>query len=386
MILHLYLARRWVRQFLIVGGAFLAILFLIDLVEQIRRFGGAGIGLRGTAGVAALNVAGSFYGILPLIALLAGLSLFLSMSRSSEMAAVRASGRSGLRALSAPVIAATLVGAACVAILNPIVAGTSKRYDAAVARIDRQGQQTVSLGEGAVWLRQGLLAGQVPGTPQAGAAAAQTDAGSEGGQIVIRATRASPDATTLYDPTFIVFTPNAGPTMRFEAQSAQLEPGAWLLRGVKEWPLAADNPEVAARDLPMLRLPTELTAARIRDGFGAPDAIPVWQLPGFIRGLESAGFSAMRHRVWLQMELARPFLMGAMVLIAAAFAMRPTRGRRIAAMVLGGFGAGLALFFLRNLAQVLGETGQVPPVMAAFAPVAVAVMLALALLLKLEEG
>ena len=92
MILHLYLARRWVRQFLIVGGAFLAILFLIDLVEQIRRFGGAGIGLRGTAGVAALNVAGSFYGILPLIALLAGLSLFLSMSRSSEMAAVRASG------------------------------------------------------------------------------------------------------------------------------------------------------------------------------------------------------------------------------------------------------------------------------------------------------
>ena len=37
MILHLYLARRWVRQFLIVGGAFLAILFLIDLVEQMIR-------------------------------------------------------------------------------------------------------------------------------------------------------------------------------------------------------------------------------------------------------------------------------------------------------------------------------------------------------------
>ena len=73
-------------------------------------------------------------------------------------------------------------------------------------------------------------------------------------------------------------------------------------------------------------------------------------------------------------------------LIAAAFAMRPSRGRRIAAMVLGGFGAGLGLFFLRNLAQVLGETGQVPPAMAAFAPIAVAVMLALALLLKLEEG
>ena len=377
MILHLYLARRWFRQFLIVGGAFLAILFLIDLVEQIRRFAGAGIGLRGTAAVAALNVVSSFYAILPLIALLAGLALFLSMSRSSELVAVRASGRSGLRALSAPVIAATLAGAAAVAVLNPIVAGTSRRYDAAVARIDRQGEQTVSLGEGAVWLRQGMPAMRRGPTP---------DTLSETGQIVIRANRASTDATTLYDATFVVFTPTDGPTLRYEADSAQLEPGAWLLRGVKEWPLDADNPEVAARDLPMLRLPTELTAARIRDGFGAPEAVPVWQLATFIDGLERAGFSAMRHRGWLQMELARPFLMGAMVLIAAAFAMRPSRGRRIAAMVLGGFGAGLGLFFLRNLAQVLGETGQVPPAMAAFAPIAVAVMLALALLLKLEEG
>ena len=57
---------------------------------------------------------------------------------------------------------------------------------------------------------------------------------------------------------------------------------------------------------------------RIREGFGRPEAVPVWQLPGFIAGLERAGFSVARHKVWLQMELARPFLMGAMVLIAAS--------------------------------------------------------------------
>ena len=42
--------------------------------------GGAGIGLRGTAGVAALNVAGSFYGILPLIALIAPPSINPSLA------------------------------------------------------------------------------------------------------------------------------------------------------------------------------------------------------------------------------------------------------------------------------------------------------------------
>ena len=43
MILQRYLARRFLRQFLLVAGAFLVILFLIDLVEQIRRFGGEGV-------------------------------------------------------------------------------------------------------------------------------------------------------------------------------------------------------------------------------------------------------------------------------------------------------------------------------------------------------
>ncbi|MBV0890560.1 LPS export ABC transporter permease LptG [Paracoccus sp. Z118] len=381
MILQLYLSRRWLRQLAIVGGAFLAILFLIDLVEQIRRFGDEGIGLGGTAALAALNIAGSYYSIMPLIVLLAGIALFLAMSRSSEMVAIRASGRSGLRAVMAPAITAALFGAAAVAVLNPVVAGTEKRYDAAVARIGSEGQQTVSLGEGGLWLRQGL-----PPLPAGTAPAEGRIARAAGGQVVIRASRASPDATTLYNPTFIIFSPDLGPTHRIEAEAARLEPGAWQLTGVKEWPLDVANPEAAAQALPTLRLPTELTAARIRDGFGSPAAVPIWQLPEFIAGLESAGFSALRHQVWFQMELSLPFLMAAMILIAAAFTMRPVRGRRVSLLVLGAFAAGLGLFFLRNLAQVLGETGQVPPVMAAFAPPTAAALLALALLLRLEEG
>ncbi|WP_299359194.1 LPS export ABC transporter permease LptG [uncultured Paracoccus sp.] len=398
MILQLYLARRWLRQFAVIAGAFLAILFLIDLIEQIRRFGPQGVGLPGTAAMAALNIAGGFYSILPLITLLSGIALFLSLSRSSEMVAIRASGRSGMRSLAAPAISAVIAGFVAVGVLNPIVAGTTKRFDAMVARIHTGGTQTVSLGEGAVWLRQGLP-GQTARTraggpadasdgPTARQAPADLPATGEqaAGQVVIRATRASPDATTLYDATFLVFDRGTGPTRRIEAQAARLERGSWLLTGVKEWPLEAPNPEAAALSGPALRLPTDLTADRIRDGFGAPEAVPIWQLASFISGLERAGFSALRHRVWLQMELARPLLMGAMILVAAAFTMRPVRGRRVGVLVLGAFVAGVGLFFLRNLAQVLGESGQVPPALAALAPPAVAALLALALLLRLEDG
>ena len=373
MILQAYVARRFLRQFLLVAGAFLAILFLIDLIEQIRRFGGQGAGLGRMAGLAMLNIASSFYAILPLITLLAAIALCLSLSRSSELVAIRAAGRSGMRTLAAPAVTAALLGAVMVSVLNPVVAGTTKRYAEAAARVSGGVTQTVSLGRGAVWLRQGI-------PPEA------AGVGEGGGQIVIRAGRASPDATTLYDPMFLVFDAGLGPVRRIAAQSAKLGAGGWTLSGVKEWPLTDANPEGRATVMAQLTLPTDLTAARIRDGFGAPDAVPVWQLPAFIAGLERAGFSALRHKVWFAMELARPFLMAAMVMVAAVFTMRPMRGRRTGILVLGAFTAGVGLFFLRNLTQVLGEAGDVPPAMAAFAPPLVGSLLALAALLQSEEG
>ena len=48
--------------------------------------------------------------------------------------------------------------------------------------------------------------------------------------------------------------------------------------------------------------------------------------------------------------------------------------------------AGVVIFFLRNFAQVLGENGQIPVVLAAWAPPVAAVMMALGLLLHLEDG
>lgn len=84
MILSAYVARRFLRMFVMIAAIFAAILFLIDVVEQIRRFSDQDMGLIGAAGLSALNITASFYSILPLITVLAGIALFLGLSRSSE--------------------------------------------------------------------------------------------------------------------------------------------------------------------------------------------------------------------------------------------------------------------------------------------------------------
>ncbi|MBC7138781.1 MAG: LPS export ABC transporter permease LptG [Defluviimonas sp.] len=363
MTLSLYIARRFWMMFLGVFGAFFAILFMVDMVEQVRRFETGG-GLGAAAWLAALNVPAALYRILPLVVMLATIALFLALARSSELVVIRAAGRSALRTLVAPVMAALVIGALAVGVMNPIVAATSKQYELQSSRYRLGEQRVLSVSREGLWLRQG---------------------GPEG-QSVIRADRANLDGTELYGATFLTFAPEAGPVLRLEAQSARLEDGAWTLRGVKEWRLDAQNPERDAQLHDTVRIPSELTAARIRDSFGTPSSIPIWELPAFIGGLEAAGFSARKHALWFQMELALPLLLAGMVLLGAGFTMRHTRFGRTGLMVLFAVGSGFAIFFLRNFAQVLGENGQIPVALAAWSPPAAAVLFSLGLLLHLEDG
>lgn len=364
MRLHLYFARKFVISFLAVTAVFLLILTLLDVVDQIRRFDIGTITFGQALQLSALNVPASLYRILPLIVILATLALFLGLARTSELVVTRASGRSALRAISAPVITGVLIGLLCITVLNPIVAGTLKEYERLSDEYRRDSRSVLSITREGLWLRQG--------TPE--------------GQMVIRAERANLDGTRLNDVTFLAFGADAGPLFRIEATDAELTDGAWRITAAKRWDFTQTNPERAATLHDTMTLPSDLTRERIRDSFGTPSAIPIWELPAFIDSLQRAGFSARQHAVWFQMELALPAVFAAMMMIGAAFTMRHTRFGRTGTMVLMALGWGLALYFLRNFAQILGENGQIPVELAAWSPPVIGILLALGLLLHMEDG
>ncbi|MFY0691187.1 MAG: LPS export ABC transporter permease LptG [Paracoccaceae bacterium] len=365
MRLDLYITRRFIWSFLLVFSVFLGIVVLIDMVEQIRRYDTSQVGLLTAAELALLNTPTIMYRMLPLLVVLSTIALFLGLARTSEMVVTRAAGRSALRTLMAPVVTTALFGALAVAAFNPIVAATSEQY----AEISRQYQQdpqsVTAVGDEGLWIRQG----------------------SAGGQIVIRAKRANPDGTRFFGVQFYGFNADGDAIYRIEADEALLQPGYWTLTSAKRWDFeAGSNPERAAERQPEMTVPSDLTRDQIRDSFGSPASIPIWELPGFINKLDRAGFSALKHRVWLQMELANPLMMVAMVLIGAGFTMRHTRFGRTGMMVLFAVLMGFSIFFLRNFAQVLGENGQIPVALAAWMPPLAGIFMSLGLLFHTEDG
>lgn len=365
MILHVYFARRFAMAFLLITGVLFALVMLIDAVEQARKFGGLDIGWRRVMELTLLNAPQTINLILPLIVILATVTLFISLARSSELVVTRAAGRSAMRALIAPVGVAFVIGLLAVSMLNPIVAATGNRYLQLSESYRAGGASALSISDEGLWLRQG----------------------NADGQTVIRAWRSNSDASVLFDVTFITYDATNGPIRRIEAGSAALLDGAWSLRNAKSWPLKAGmNAEANAESFETLKIPSSLTLERIRESIGKPAAVSIYNLPTFIRQLEQAGFSSRRHKVWLQTEFARPLFLVAMVLVASAFTMRHTRfggtGVAVMAAVLLGFG----LYFIRSFAQILGENGQIPVLLAAWAPPVAAILLAIGLLLHAEDG
>ncbi|WP_386681992.1 LPS export ABC transporter permease LptG [Loktanella sp. R86503] len=364
MILDRYFARRFAKVFGAIFAIFVVILTFLGLADNLRRYGSDAGSFRDILDLALLDAPNGVYQILPLIVIIASISMFLGLARSSELVVTRAAGRSGLRLLVAPLVVAVLIGAIGVALLNPVVAATSRAFESKVASLDGGGS-VLSLSSSGLWLRQG----------------------DADGQTVIHAARTNLSGTTLWDATFLTFDPDGMPQSRIEANIAVLNDGKWTLNGVKSWPLDTEaTPEAEATQMTSTTISSSLTADQIRNNFGTPSSISIWDLPAFIKRLQSAGFSAQRHIVWFQMELSQPLFLGAMMLIGAAFTMRPQRGGKVGLNVMSAIMLAFTIYFIRNFAQILGENGDVPAALAAWAPPLAAAGVALGILLQREDG
>nr|WP_281969037.1 LPS export ABC transporter permease LptG [Roseovarius nanhaiticus] len=365
MRLHRYFARKFAMTFLIVLVIFAAILALVDLMNQVGRYDVGQIGFASILGLTLLSTPEALYEFLPLAMILASLALFLGLARTSELVVTRALGWSALRVILAPLAVSLVVGALAVAVLNPVVTGLGHRYEALTRKYQGVEETLLSIGADGLWLRQG----------------------TEDGQAVIHARSANHDGSDLQSVTFLMFDASGAPTERIEAERAKLEDGFWHLKGAKDWLFAEfANPEAGAQRRDDMRIRTSLTPARIASSAGTATSISVWNLRAHIAQLERAGFSTRRPLVWFQTELARPLFLAVMVLIGAAFTMRHTRSGHTGLMVLFALLSGFALFFIRNFALILGESGQLPVVIAVWAPPLAGLLMALGLILHLEDG
>ena len=169
---------------------------------------------------------------------------------------------------------------------------------------------------------------------------------------------------------------------RVEASQAQLDKGEWALDDAR-----VIQPGAVCRSRRRRLLPAD----RSDRGSGAGE----FRAAGYAVGVGTARVHCAARALGLLVDpppAAFPGAAGAaaaagtMALVAAGFSMRPSRRGGVARMIGGGVAAGFALFVVSKVAEEFGQSGVLPVVLAAWAPTAAGLMLAVALLLHMEDG
>ncbi|MGG5887806.1 LPS export ABC transporter permease LptG [Falsiroseomonas sp. HC035] len=367
-----YVARGFLGATLLVMAALIGLVALFDFIELLRRAATRpGVGFEIPLEIAAMRLPFVALQILPFAILLGGIIAFWRLTRSSELIVARAAGISAWGFLTGPLVVAVLLGMLGTFGISPISSALLARAERMDQNFLRTGGGLTSLAGGRLWLRQSDRALDPQGVAIiSGRPVAMTAVPSGSGPRF-----------ELQEVTIWRLSADDRPLARIEAPSARLSDGAWVMEAAVSF--GADR---MAAPPARIALPTELTPDRIQDSFASPETLDFWALPGFIAVLEAAGFSAVRHRIQFQSLLALPALALGMALLAAGFSMRQTRRGGVAQMIGGGVAAGFALFVLDKVSNEMGEAGSLPVLLAAWAPTLAGLLLALALLLHLEDG
>ena len=354
-----YFGLRFVTAVCSVFAGMLALIALIDYIELMRRTGDL-------SSVSALLVAKtSFYRVpqiaerlMPFCVLVGAMSCFLNLSRRMELVIARAAGMSAWQFISPALIGALGLGILATTLYNPLSATLqeqSKRLEADVFG-SRSGLHSNS---GGYWVRQ---------------------RNSEG-QSIINALSSQEQGVRLGIVTVFTFATGGQFQERVEAKTATLEPGFWRLDDARIY-----VPGSPPRHQLSYRLNTNLTPEQVRESFATPETVSFWQLPLYIQIAEHSGLAAAAYRLQYHKLLSRPFMLAAMVLLAAAFSLRFFRFGGVQKMVLGGVGSGFLLYVLSKVTEDLSKEELMHPMAAAWLPVLVGGLTGFVALLYQEDG
>lgn len=355
-----YFGLRFLSAVLMVFVGIFALVSLLDYIELMRRAGDI------PNVSAALVAKTSFYRvphllerILPFCVLIGAMSCYLNLSRRLELVIARAAGMSAWQFISPALIVAFLIGIFATTVYNPVSAmlqERSKRYEAEVF-----GRSTTGIGGngGSFWASQR----------------------SDDGLALINAKSSRDQGVELSGVTVFTFDKEHHFKQRIEAGAAVLDPGVWRLLDARVYQLG-----VVPKDLPVFKLKTSLTPEQVRESFATPETVSFWELPLYIKIADHAGLVAAGYRLQFQKLLARPFLLAAMVFLAASVSLRFFRFGGVQKMVLSGVAAGFLLYVLSKVTEDLSKAELMHPVAAAWLPVLAGGLTGFIALLYQEDG
>ena len=357
-----YIGKQFILSFAVIFSILLMLIFMVDTIELLRRAASKPqIGFSLVVEMAILKLPHMGQQLFPFAVLFGCMSAFWRLTRNHELVVSRAAGVSAWQFMLPVLVLAFLLGICKITIFNPLASVMLLRFERVEAAAFKGQESFLAISQSGLWLRQSN--------------------GTDQSVVHAKSVLQHENEVELSKVNVFIYNGTDKFNYRLDAKKAILEDGFWHMSDV--W---VHQPDTPSKHEGEFWLETDLTLGSIQDNFAPPETMSFWDLPAFIGALESAGFSAIRHRLHWHTLLAAPLLMCAMVLVAATFTLRHTRRSGTVFVISGGVLTGFILYFFSDIVFAFGLSDSIPVTLAAWTPSGVATLLGLAMLLHLEDG
>jgi len=353
-----YISRQFMIHFAVMMLILLGIMYMFDVVDTLRRAGQMHIPVGLILSMSFMKLPFLAQSILPMGILFTAIYTCWKLNKTSELIVIRASGLSAWQFLSPLILCALAIGIFSTAALNPVSAIFLDRYNQLSSQYLQGERDLVTVSKTGIWLRQP----------------------SKDGYALLHSATFDKKEWQLNNVLVLFFDDANNFLSRIDSPVAYLRDGYWEIRD------PVINDKKGAQQADTQQIPTGLTSQKIEESFADPETISFWNIPEYIKIMEDTGFPATRLYIHFQSLLAEPFLLAAMVLLAATFSLRPPRVGGVAAMIVLGIAAGFLVFFVQSMLQAFGVSQKIPVDLAAWTPSVVSLLLGVTALLHLEDG
>jgi lipopolysaccharide export system permease protein len=292
---------------------------------------------------------------LPFSVLLGTLIVFVGLNQNSEVVAMKAAGISAHQML-APLILASIAVAGLAFAFNETVAVKSARIVNAWTDNDYKPLPPDTGILSNVWVSHG--------------------------DDLVRARQVGGQGNALHADGVTIYERKAGALQRIiDAKQAVPQGDRWRLEDVRIYD-SGMNLVRAAREIEGLQgiAPEELTLAKVD-----PDETGFFELRRKIGQLQAAGKTTAEARAGLWHKISGPLSIVLMPLLAAVAAFGLARSGQVLLRATLGMALGFAYFVADNFSLAMGNVGAYPPLLAAWAPFFLFLLVGEAVLIRSEE-
>lgn len=339
-ILDKYILKDFLKFFAIVFISFIALYLIVDFFSKIRMFLSNDATFPQMAAYFLYSIPMIVSLILPAVILLATLITYSSLSKFSEITAMKANGVSLYR-IALPALGVALVAAPFLFYFSEWIAPASFHKTEHIVKVDIQKFNSKGFFKSnAIWYRSD--------------------------NAIYNFKYFDVDENIMHGVSIYYLNPDFTLHKRVDADRAQWKDNQWFLSHWLSTTFDEDNaPVLQWGDLKNANLPEK------PDDFKAiqqdVERMGYFELNEYVEKIDADGYDTAKYRVVLAGKIAFPWVMIIMIFIGMSFSFRSERGGGIMQSLAVGILIGFSYWIVHAVFMAMGQSGKIPPLVAAWA-------------------